>query len=347
TAGDINGDGFADLVIGAPNANFLTGVDGFGYAGKSYVIFGRSNWSGISALNLSLIAAGSGGFALNGENLDDNSGYSVATVGDINSDGYSDFIVSAGVTEMSFAVSKSYVVFGKANWSGVSTLNLSTIAAGTGGFVLVAETALDKSGTSVAAIGDINADGYADFILGAIGANSTAGKSYVVFGRASWSGVSTLNLSTIAQGSGGFVVNGEALGDNSGYSVSPAGDINGDGYADLIVGAPFAMSAAGQSYIIFVGARFITSRLVQGSATVTGTVADEAVVGSTGADVLTGGGGIDRFFGGAGNDTIVLTSSDISNLANVSVTSVRATVDGGTGIDTLRLSDGANLNLTT
>ena len=347
TAGDINGDGFADLVIGAPNANLVVGADGYGYAGKSYVIFGRSNWSGVSTLNLSTIAAGSGGFALNGENYDDNSGFSVSAIGDINSDGYSDFIVNAGVTALSLAISKSYVVFGKANWSGVSTLNLSTIAAGTGGFVLVAETSGDKSGTSVAAIGDINGDGYADFIIGAIGANSSAGKSYVVFGRASWSGVSTLNLSLIAAGSGGFVVNGVAPDDNSGYSVSPAGDINGDGYADIIVGATTAMSAAGQSYIIFGGARFITSTLVQGSGTVTGTVADEAVVGSAGADVLTGGGGVDRFFGGAGNDTIVLTSSDIGNLVNVSIASVRATVDGGTGIDTLRLSDGANLNLTT
>ena len=336
SAGDINGDGLADLIVAAPKLN----------PGTSYVIFGRLNWSGISAVNLSTIAAGSGGFVLNGGASGGDSMISVASAGDINGDGYADVII--GGHSANNNTGTSYVVFGKANWSGISAVNLSAIAAGSGGFVLNGEGENDDSGYSVATAGDINGDGYADLIIGAQGANSNAGKSYVVFGRSSWSGVSALNLSTMAQGSSGFVVNGEALGDNSGYSVSSAGDINGDGFADLIIGAKGANSNAGKSYIIFGGARFITSTLVQGRGTVTGSDNDEVLVGSTGDDILTGGGGVVPFFGGAGNDIIVLTNSDISNLANVSVASgVRATVDGGTGIDTLRLSVGANLDLTT
>ena len=105
------------------------------------------------------------------------------------------------------------------------------------------------------AVGDINADGYADLILGAPVASSLAGKTYVVFGRSNWSGVSSGNLSVLEQtGSGGFVVHGDSLGSGtrtSGFSVSPAGDINGDGFADFIVGAPLANNSVGKSYIIF------------------------------------------------------------------------------------------------
>ncbi|MCX8519490.1 MAG: hypothetical protein ORN21_05065, partial [Methylophilaceae bacterium] len=77
-----------------------------------------------------------------------------------------------------------------------------------------------------------------------------------------------------------------------------------------------------------------------------------AIIGSSGADTLTGNGGIDRFFAGAGNDVIVLTASDITNLTSNAPTvvtggSVLSTVDGGTGIDTIRLTGGANVDLTT
>ncbi|MCX8518791.1 MAG: FG-GAP-like repeat-containing protein, partial [Methylophilaceae bacterium] len=336
TAGDINGDGFADLILGAYYAN--------GSTGKSYVVFGKANWSGISALNLNAIAQGSGGFVLNGEANNDISGDSVSTAGDINGDGFADFII--GAPGINSRLGKSYVVFGKANWSGISALNLNAVAQGSGGFVVNGDENIDFSGTSVATAGDINGDGYSDFIIGASSAYSGLGKSYVVFGKANWSGISQLNLNTIlATGSGGFVLIGE-YNSGLGKSVSAAGDMNGDGYADLIVGAGNANGGAGKGYIIFGGPRFINTALVQASGVVTGTSVDEAIVGSSDADVLTGGGGVDRFFAGAGNDTIVLSSSDISKLSLIGSGEVCATVDGGTGIDTLRLSGGANLNLT-
>ena len=84
---------------------------------------------------------------------------------------------------------------------------------------------------------------------------NNSGKSYIVFGKTN---SSAINLSAIADASnplGGFVINGEAVGDWSGYSVSSAGDVNGDGLDDLIVGAngadPSNKSNAGKSYVVF------------------------------------------------------------------------------------------------
>jgi hypothetical protein len=77
-----------------------------------------------------------------------------------------------------------------------------------------------------------------------------------------------------------------------------------------------------------------------------GSGSDEWVVGTRSVDVLVGGGGIDRYSAGAGNDTIVLTSSDVVNLADNTAATFKAFVNGGTGFDTLRLSGGANLDLT-
>jgi hypothetical protein len=95
------------------------------------------------------------------------------------------------------------------------------------------------------------------------------------------------------------------------------------------------------------GTQWLTS-VVRGSGTVTGTASGEAVLGSTGGDTLTGGGGVDRFFAGMGNDTIVLTASDITNLAdNATLQTAKSTVNGGAGFDAIRLSGGAALNLTT
>ncbi len=255
SAGDVNGDGLDDLIVGATHAD----LNGKKDVGKSYVVFGKAD---SSAINLSTIATGnsSGGFVINGEEANDWSGISVSSAGDVNGDGLDDLIVGAAHADLSgkLDAGKSYVVFGKAD---SSAINLSTIAASNslGGFVINGEETNDWSGLSVSSAGDVNGDGLDDLIVGAGRANlngkSNVGKSYVVFGKTNGNAI---DLSTIADANnptGGFVINGEIKYDYSGFSVSNAGDVNGDGLDDLIVSAykgdPNSKSEAGKTYVVF------------------------------------------------------------------------------------------------
>ena len=249
TAGDVNGDGFDDLIVGAFGAESNGNP-----SGSSYVVFGKA--SGFSAtMDLSSLN-GSNGFRLDGEAAYDSSGWSVSTAGDVNGDGFDDLIVGAwGADPNGRSSGSSYVVFGQAS-DFSAALDLSSLN-GSNGFRLDGEAADDYSGRSVSTAGDVNGDGFDDLIVGASNADQNfygygQGSSYVVFGQASGFSA-TMNLSSL-NGSNGFRLDGEALNDFSGSSVSTAGDVNGDGFADLIVGAPGADSnglSSGSSYVVF------------------------------------------------------------------------------------------------
>ena len=212
------------------------------------MVFGRAGLGSTGSLELSSLN-GTNGFALNGEAVGDNSGYSVASAGDVNNDGIADIAIGApGIYGSNSAAGKSYVVFGRAGLGSSGSLTLSSLN-GTSGFVLRGEMEGDQSGNSVASAGDVNEDGIADLVIGAPNANSFAGKSYVVFGRAGLGSTGSLELSSL-NGTSGFILNGQA-GDYSGSSVASAGDVNGDGIADLVIGAFGANSFAGMSYVVF------------------------------------------------------------------------------------------------
>ena len=262
SAGDVNGDGVADLLIGA----FTADPNGVSGAGASYVVFGGPGVGSSGALELSSLN-GTNGFVINGIDMDDRSGGNVSSLWDVNADGADDLIIGAALADPSgrSAAGESYVVFGGPGVGSSGALELSSLD-GTDGFVINGIDTDDSSGGTVSSVGDVNADGVNDVIIGARNADpngsNLAGESYVVFGGVGVGATGTIELSSL-DGTNGFVINGIDAGDQSGNSVSSAGDVNADGVDDLIVGAslanvpdpddPIAGSNVGESYVVFGG----------------------------------------------------------------------------------------------
>jgi Ca2+-binding RTX toxin-like protein len=219
------------------------------------------------------------------------------------------------------------VVFGKTNGTAVE---LSAVETGTGGFVINGVSQSDQSGFSVSNAGDVNGDGFDDLIVGAQRDDpngDSSGASFVVFGKTDGTAV---ELSAVEAGTGGFVINGVSERDNSGFSVSNAGDVNGDGFDDLIVGAvgddPNG-DYSGASFVVFGGdfSGAATQVGTVGAETLTGTTAADIIFAAPGDDTIDGGGGNDRLSGGQGADTFVVR--DVAGTVTV------IDFNGGTGRD--------------
>ncbi|OYD94704.1 hypothetical protein CDG76_15020 [Nostoc sp. 'Peltigera membranacea cyanobiont' 210A] len=335
--GDINGDGIDDLIIGAVNAS----RNGITFVGQSYVVFGGRNLGTGGTLNLSDLN-GTNGFFINGIAERDYSGISVSNGGDINGDGIDDLIIGAqGVSPNGIVgAGQSYVVFGGRNLGSGGSLKPSDLN-GTNGFLI--NGIGGYSGFSVSNEGDINGDGIDDLIIGASNANPNgnynAGQSYVVFGGRNLGSGGSLNISDL-NGTNGFLINGIAGYDRSGFSVSNGGDINGDGIDDLIIGAPYASPngntrSAGQSYVVF-GGKNIGSGGTPGK--LTGTPGADSffgrpsnnINGLTANDTLTGNGGQDKFVFHSGDRNDIIT--DFGGLGKGSIPSAAITAN----VDTLK-----------
>jgi Ca2+-binding RTX toxin-like protein len=263
-AGDLNGDGFEDLLLGAYGNTYDAEL---GYIGKSYVLFGGNNVGNSGELELAELD-GTQGFTVEGIEEFDDFGRSVSSAGDVNGDGFDDLIVGASRVSIdgNNSVGASYVLFGSNSIDASGSLKAEEVN-GTNGFVLAGIDEYGGAGRSVSNAGDINGDGFDDLIVGAPNAGEVMndydynqpdnrGETYVVFGGSNVGTTGTIQLSEL-NGTNGFVLNGANPDDFSGSSVSNAGDVNGDGFDDLVIGAPYAnlngQENAGKSYVLLGG----------------------------------------------------------------------------------------------
>ena len=208
-AGDMNGDGYDEVIVGTPSAS-------------SYLIFGRETPPATIDLS-NLGTAGvriDGGFGILTGNVN------FGSAGDMNGDGFDDLAIGyprAGTLTVS-GVGKTYVIFGgRALPSSIDLNNL-----GTPGLTIIGANEFDASGTSVSSAGDMNGDGFDDLIIGAPSFGN-GGASYVVFGGATLP--ATLELANL--GTAGVSIVGEFFSFRTGDRVRGTGDVNGDGFDDV------------------------------------------------------------------------------------------------------------------
>jgi hypothetical protein len=232
SAGDINGDGYDDLVIGSSSKEY-----DLSYQGAVYIVLGRSTgW----ATNVPIENFAAGSFV--GEHLYDQLGYAVSSAGDVNGDGLDDFLAGAWKNDdVANEAGKSYLFFGRT--SGWSMNENATFANAS----FRGERALSHSGTALQGGGDINDDGLSDFLVGASDDNengTNAGQLYLMLGRKTgWAPNMDLGSSNAS-----FV---GYTNQHIGFSMDMKGDVTGDGVDDLVIGSPLdsPSNATGRTYV--------------------------------------------------------------------------------------------------
>jgi len=234
--GDINGDGLADIMVGARMANNGTGA--------AYVIYGSR--TPLSTMIPQEKLDPSQGFAILGSLPHEEMGVSGSRAGDINGDGIDDFMV--GTNRYSYTDSKVYVIFGSKK--SFSTMIPSQNFQPSQGFIISgAGQSQEQMGSGLSKAGDINGDGIDDIIVGAVNTNQDSGAAYVIYG--SREPFKNMTPSLGLTRSQGFAIFSYRYYERLGETVSGAGDVNGDGIDDVIVGAPSLDNRKGAAYVIY------------------------------------------------------------------------------------------------
>lgn len=207
-AGDVNGDGYDDLLVSAPGWG--------GNAGKVYLYLG-------SSAGLAQNAA----WTATGEHPVDGFGKSLGGAGDVNGDGFGDVYVAAPDLSAGLpSQGRLYIYFGSK-----TGLHRKPDQVFTG------TVAAEVFGDCSSAIGDVNRDGFDDMIVGAYGYHEGRGRAFIYLG-----GLGGLRRMA------GWEQQGVDPGDNLGYSHGGAGDVNGDSYPDVLLGAKFSSSRGGPAH---------------------------------------------------------------------------------------------------
>lgn len=240
-AGDVNRDGYDDVILGAPGTDALAGAD----AGRAYLIYGHAPDPGTPILEVADID-GVNGFRILGLNPGDLLGSGVAGVGDFDNDHFDDFVIGTRLSGAAGTTPGAVLIFGGSNIP--ATIDLGVLDSARG-FLIHGEPGTASTGLSPGRGGDFNADGFDDLILGA-GEDSQTSAAYVLFGRAA---AGSVDLGLL-DGGDGFRISANA-GDGLGTSVSAVGDFDHDLIDDLLVSAPGSdiegTEDRGAAYLVF------------------------------------------------------------------------------------------------
>jgi Ca2+-binding RTX toxin-like protein len=337
--GDIDGDGYQDLMVADPSGNTNYVVYGSATASSWTSATWSSNVGSSSSPRITKIVS-EPGIVLNG---------AYSALGDINGDGYDDMLISAfgnsGDPNDFFAKNNGglYVVFGQSGHWSDGDLSLANLSANQKGFRITGAVDMDKAGQySWTGVGDMNGDGLDDFIFQAPGDNEAAnassntalGSSYLIFGRQSgWQDINLLEMQDYGI---------QLLRTDNSYWTA-LGDVDGDGFDDvsltnsnemkILYGDAFLTGDSNMAvkHVLGTGGELLTADAVITNANAKGA---DRLIGNAGNDTLVGNGGADVLLGGAGNDLLRLSDGGVTQGAMGSFFKI----DGGTGVDTLEFT---------